>query len=113
LVCQNVTMEQFAERLQRLTPDLTWPVIDATGLEGGWDLTLTFSMRPMAMMMGGPMRPPDGAAPAGAVPTAADPIPGQTIFEAVDKQLGLKLEKRPRTASVIVIDHIESKPTEN
>jgi uncharacterized protein (TIGR03435 family) len=115
LTCQNVTMEQFAERLHRLTPDMSWPVIDATGLEGGWDLTLTFSMN--RMMMGGmPMRPPDGAAPggaAGAVPTAADPIPGQTLFEAIEKQLGLKLEKRPRTASVIVIDHIETKPTEN
>jgi uncharacterized protein (TIGR03435 family) len=114
LTCQNVTMEQFAERLHRLTPDMSWPVIDATGLEGGWDLSLVFSMRPM--MMGGPMRPPDSAAgggAAGAVPTAADPIPGQTLFEAIEKQLGLKLEKRPRTASVIVIDHIESKPTEN
>ena len=111
LTCQNVTMAQFAERLQRMAPDLSWPVIDATGLEGGWDLSLMFSMRPM--MMGAPMRPPDSAASAGAVPTAADPIPGQTIFEAIDKQLGLKLEKRPRTASVIVIDHIEPKPTEN
>jgi uncharacterized protein (TIGR03435 family) len=119
LTCQNVTMAQFAERLQRLTPDLTWPVIDGTGLEGGWDLSLVFSFRPQMMMMGAaPMMSAAGAGggPGGAgsaVPTAADPSGAQTIFEAIEKQLGLKLEKRPRTEKVIVIDHLEQRPTEN
>jgi uncharacterized protein (TIGR03435 family) len=116
LTCQNVTMAQFAERLHRLTPDMTWPVEDATGLEGGWDLSIVFSMRPMAMMMMGAGRPPDAAGGGGggsAVPTAPEPVGGQTIFEAIEKQLGLKLEKRQRNASVIVIDHIEPRPTEN
>ena len=117
LTCQNVTMAQFAERLQRLTPDLGWPVVDATGLEGGWDVSLLFSFRPQMMMMGAPMmRPPDGGGAGGAtsaVPTAADPAGGQTIFEAIEKQLGLKLEKRPRTEKVVVIDHLEQHPTEN
>jgi uncharacterized protein (TIGR03435 family) len=31
----------------------------------------------------------------------------------VSKELGLKLEKQRRPAPVLVIDHIEEKPTEN
>jgi uncharacterized protein (TIGR03435 family) len=111
MTCQNVTMAEFVERLYRITPDLNLPVSNATGLEGGWDLSLIFTWRPQ--MIGAPMRVPEGAAPASAVPTAADPIPGQTIFEAIEKQLGLKLEKEKRLAPIVVIDHIAQKPTEN
>jgi uncharacterized protein (TIGR03435 family) len=111
LVCQNVTMAYLAERLQRMTPDLSWPIADKTGLEGGWDLSLTFSMRPMMMMGPGP-RPAEGGGGA-AMPAASDPTGGQTIFEAIEKQLGLKLEKGKRSMPVYVIDHIEQKPTEN
>jgi len=32
---------------------------------------------------------------------------------AVEKQLGLKLEMQKRPESVVVIDHMEEKPTEN
>lgn len=46
--------------------------------------------------------------------TASDPIGGGvSLFDAVEKQLGLKLEVRKRTHSVLVIDHIEEKPTDN
>jgi uncharacterized protein (TIGR03435 family) len=111
MTCQNITMAQFAERLQNMAPELSWPVSDATGIEGGFDFTLTFSMRPMMM---GPVRPPgDGSGAAGALPSASDPTGGYTIFEALEKELGLKLEKQKRSMPVIVIDHIEQKPTEN
>ena len=36
-----------------------------------------------------------------------------TIFQALEKQLGMKLEPQKRTILVYVIDHIEQKPTEN
>ena len=110
LNCQNATMAQFAERLQNMAQELSWPVLDATGLEGGWDFSLTFSFGfGMAMMArgGGDM------VSAGGVPAAADPNGGLTIFEAVEKQLGLKLEKQKRPMPVIAIDHLEQKPTEN
>lgn len=119
--CQNATMAQFAERLQGMTPDLAWPVLDATGIEGGWDFTLTFSGGQM-MMMGGPMMGGGrgggdagqaAGQPAGAVPSASDPVQGYTLFEAMEKQLGLKLEKQKRSMPVIVVDHIEQKPTDN
>jgi uncharacterized protein (TIGR03435 family) len=111
LTCQNATMELFAERLQNISPDLAWPVRDATGLEGGWDLTLTFNPRPMMGMARGPIG--EGNAANAPVPTASDPSGAYTIFEAMEKQLGLKLEKEKRNLSVIVIDHLEQKPTEN
>jgi uncharacterized protein (TIGR03435 family) len=110
LTCQNITMAQFAERLQNMTPELNWPVLDATGIEGGWDFTLTFTQS--FPMLNGLGRGGDGQS-AGVVPTASDPTGGITIFDAVEKQLGLKLEKLKRPMPVIVIDHLEQKPTDN
>jgi uncharacterized protein (TIGR03435 family) len=118
MTCQNITMAQFTERLQNLTQEMNWPVEDATGIEGGWDFSLTFSMG-RGMMAGMPPPLPRGgdagpAGPAGApLPSAEEPTAGYTLFEAVEKQLGLKLEKQKRSMPVIVIDHIEQKPTEN
>lgn len=111
--CQNITMEQFADRLQNMTQELNWPVMNATEAEGGWDFTLTFSMGG-PMMMGGRGGGGGEGAPTGApVPSASDPTGGYTLFEAIEKQLGLKLEKQKRSMPVIVIDHLEQKPTEN
>ena len=98
LQCQNVTMEQFAAKLQELEPDdFVYPAEDATGLTGRWDFLLSFSPRGLVGQ-----KNPDGT-PNGAIP----------IDEAISKQLGLKLEKRKRTLPVIVIDHMDDKPIEN
>ena len=44
VTCQNVTMAQFAELLPGIAPGyLHTEVVDATGLEGGWDFTFSFS----------------------------------------------------------------------
>jgi uncharacterized protein (TIGR03435 family) len=114
--CQNITVAQFAERLQNMVRELSFPVLDATGIEGGWDFALTFSQNAM-MMMGGamPVRAGGGeGGPAGAaMPTGPDPTGGYTIFTAIEKQLGLKLEAQKRTLPVIVIDHLEQRPTDN
>lgn len=111
LTCQNITMAQFADRLQNMALELDWPVLDATGIEGGWDFALTFS-RNAGMMMGGGRGGDVGRAD-GAMPLASDPTGALTLFEAVEKQLGLKLEMHKRSMPVIVIDHMEQKPTEN
>ncbi len=105
LTCQNITMAQFADRLQNMTLELNWPVLDATGIEGGWDFVLTYSRNfGIAGGRGGEPRPTEGA---------SEPTGAFTLFEAVEKQLGLKLEMRKRPMPVIVIDHLEQKPTEN
>jgi uncharacterized protein (TIGR03435 family) len=114
LTCQNISMAQFADRLQNMAPTLNWPVLDATAIEGGWDFTLTFT-RLNPVMMNGPGRAGNTAPSAGdvPVPAASDPTGAITIFEAVEKQLGLKLEMQKRSMPVIVIDRIEQKPTDN
>jgi uncharacterized protein (TIGR03435 family) len=108
LTCQNISVAQFADRLQNMTQELSWPVVDATGIEGGWDFTLMYS-RNAGMMGGGcggePGRPE--------TPVASEPTGAATLFEAVEKQLGLKLEMGKRTSPIIVIDHLEQKPTDN
>ena len=106
---QNMSMAQLAEKLSAFAGTyIHSPVIDATGLEGGYDFTLTFS--PIAPAMLANLSRPPAADPTGA---AADPIGGVTIFEAVDKQLGLKLVEQKRPVRVLVIDHIDDKPDDN
>jgi hypothetical protein len=39
--------------------------------------------------------------------------PAPNIFQAVQEQLGLKLESKKVTGDVLVVDHIEKSPTEN
>ncbi len=110
LNCQNITMAQFAEQLRGMGQGLNLPPLDATQIDGGWDFTLTWNQR--AGMNMGPARPAEGAQP-NDVATASDPSGGYTIFEAVDKQLGLKLEMQKRPVPVIVVDHLDQKPTDN
>lgn len=109
---QNMSMAQLAEKLQYIGATyIHAPVLDATGLEGSYDFTLTFSLIPpaqLATMLAN--RPPDAAGGPGG---AADPIGGVSIFEAVEKQLGLKLVEQKRPVSVLVIDHIDQQPTDN
>lgn len=112
IACQNVTMAQFAEQLQRLVGGyIRNEVLDATGIDGAWDFAVSFS--PVGVVRGvGPRggdvsQPPDGA------PVASDPSGGVSVFDALNKQLGLKLEMQKRSLPVLVIDHIEEKPIDN
>jgi uncharacterized protein (TIGR03435 family) len=108
--CQNITMAQFAEQLKGVAQGLTLPPLDATQLDGTWDFILTWNQR--AGMNMGPARPAEGGQP-NDLASASDPGGGYTIFEAIDKQLGLKLEMQKRPVPVIVVDHLDAKPTDN
>lgn len=110
LTCQNTSMAYFADRLQNPGTGISGPVEDATGLEGGWDFTLSFNPLPQ-MLLNGPGR--GGDAGPGDAPIASDPGGGYTIFESIEKQLGLKLEAQKRPVPVIVIDKLNQTPTEN
>jgi len=99
--CTNMTMAEFAEELQNQAPGYLYnPVLDKTGLEGSYDLTLSFSGRGQAM--------PDANSKEDTDPTGA-----LSLFDAVSKQLGLKLAKEKRALPVLVIDSISETPTEN
>jgi uncharacterized protein (TIGR03435 family) len=71
------------------------PVIDKTGLTGKYDFHLSYDMhRPGA--------PPD-----------ADDAPGMIVFDAVQKQLGLKLVDARAPFDFVIIDRGEKTPTAN
>jgi uncharacterized protein (TIGR03435 family) len=116
-----MTMSQFAERLQNIAGGyIHSPVLDSTGLEGGWDFTLSFSPAGMVNSAGAGRGGRGGDA--GAVASlpgdgpgiaAADPSGALSLFDAVEKELGLKLELQKRPATVLVIDRLEQKPTDN
>jgi uncharacterized protein (TIGR03435 family) len=81
----HISMKLLATTLQGFIGDA---VVDETGLAGRFDLNLDFNVDERASSE------------------------GPTVFEAVQRQLGLKLEPRKGPVEVIVIDHVE-KPSAN
>ena len=84
----GVAMEALARNLVGRVGRI---VVDRTGLQGYYDINLTFSPE-------GP--PPPQGAPAGPAPDPASP----SLFTAMQEQLGLKLEPGRAPISVLVID---------
>ena len=92
-ICHNMTMAQLAKDLPGWGGiGIDRRVVDLTGLPGEYDFR--FEVDP-------PKKPG----------SAADDS-GPTIFDAMAR-LGLKLESRKLSTSVIVVDHVERVPTEN
>ncbi len=77
------------------------PVTDKTGLAGKYDFTLEFEG-----YMG-----PGGAFPPAAADGASATAP--TLPEALELQLGLKLEEKKAPLDVLVIEHVDKVPGEN
>jgi len=100
LTCRNTSMAQFAYLLFHgmAAGYVGSPVFDATGLEGGWDFTLNFS--PANLVKGG-----EGG--------SSDPSGAVSLPEAMERQIGVKMEMQKHPAQVLVIDHLERMPTEN
>ncbi len=104
ITCQNMNLTQFAVMLQNMANGyIRAPIKDATGLEGNWDLSVNFSG---VNLLPGAVFDPNG-------PERSDPNGSLTLPEALQKQLGLKLDLEKRLLPVLVIDHMEEKPTEN
>lgn len=93
--CRNITMEAFAAALRTMTfaPQYLNNLIvaDQTGIKGAWDFDLKYTVRITG-------------------PNAAE---STTLFDAVDKQLGLKLDLGQVTMPVVVMDSAIEKPTAN
>ena len=104
LYCQNVTMPQLADELHLFASYFPYRVLDESGLKGTYDLTLSFSSIE---------RLNPGDAGKGGDAGASEPNGAISMVDALNHQLGLKVEKQKRTLPVLVIDHIEEKPLEN
>jgi uncharacterized protein (TIGR03435 family) len=121
--CTNVTMDQFARELKGYSAAIIkTPVLNKSGIEGRYDLSLTFTGLGQLEALGlaqGSNTPKSsaGGGEASAAPGtggAGDPSGVPVLLtDAAAKQLGLKLilEKRPIPA--LVIDHINELPTDN
>jgi uncharacterized protein (TIGR03435 family) len=94
----RITMLMLASLIARFTRT---PVLDETALPGLFDVKLDWAR--------------DNGIPPALAPGAAPPEPadGPSIFEAVQQQLGLKLEKRKGPVDVLVVDHAEKTPLAN
>jgi uncharacterized protein (TIGR03435 family) len=104
--CKNTTMADLATNIQQMANAyIDHPVVDLTGLSGGWNFLMGWT--PKALMQPAPAAPQSaGTAAEAAVPD------GITVFDAMEKELGLKLVKQRRSIPVIVVDHIDEKPIE-
>jgi uncharacterized protein (TIGR03435 family) len=90
LVCTNMTMADLAEALPQFAPGYAdHAVVDLTNIKGAYDLKLEWVSR-LVIDQG-----------------------GLTMFDAVDKQLGLKLEARKLPMPFLVIDHVEKLAGDN
>ncbi len=77
----------FAEMIKG---QLQAPVTDSTGLKGKYDFTLSWSWEEPANESIGP-----------------------ALIDAVQAQLGLKLERKKGPVQILVVDHADKSPTEN
>jgi uncharacterized protein (TIGR03435 family) len=93
-----VPMDYFAWWISQ---SLDRPVVDQTGLKGGFDFDFAFTREL-----------PPGFSEGGNINGTPVDTSGPTLFEALPKQLGLKLERQKGPVKIMVIDHAE-KPVEN
>jgi uncharacterized protein (TIGR03435 family) len=96
--CSNMTMAALSEYMHTMPAGNQFlgnnPIIEDTGLKGSWNFAFSFTL------------------PGAGVGVVAGGN-GNVVFEAVEKQLGLKLEPRKAPIPVIVVDSVNEKPTEN
>jgi uncharacterized protein (TIGR03435 family) len=108
VTCKNTTMAEFSQNLQQAAGYIDHPVFDATGLAGGWNFSLGWT--PTRNLH--TPQVPNPNQPGGAIVEASDDAVDISVFEALQKELGLKLVKEKRSIPVIVVDHVDDRPLE-
>ena len=107
IACKNVTMAQFAAVLRGRAPNYIYcPVADKTGLGGAWDFTLLWTGL-------APVNGRVNAGQPGDKTEALAQVGSMSVFEAIDRELGLKLTVEKHPTPVLVVDRVEQKPTDN
>jgi len=89
------TMEKLA---QQISFQVGKPVTDATGLAGEYEIALYWASDNL------PAPKADAGDPADT---------GPTMMQALQEQLGLRLEQKKGPVDFLVVDHIDKMPTEN
>jgi uncharacterized protein (TIGR03435 family) len=108
--CKNTSMAELAQNLSRwASAYIDHPIVDATGLEGGWDFFIGWTPRKL-LDKAQPGNQTAPSSPESAM--ASDPGGGLSVFQALEKELGLKLVKQTRSIPVTVVDHVDEKPIE-
>jgi len=109
LIAAEATGTNIGALLKLLYLVLDRPIIDRTGLQGRYDITVEFARpegRGVFRPLGEPVPPPTP------LPEASDEPAGPSIFAAFEKQLGLKIEPSKGPRDFWVIDSLEH-PTAN
>jgi uncharacterized protein (TIGR03435 family) len=98
----EMTMTMLAGQL---SAQLRGPVVDATGLTGKYDISLYWnagdSLRTAAPAPGGGPTPVDAAST------------GPDLKQALQEQLGLRVESKKGPVEFVIVDHAEKTPSEN
>ncbi len=113
-VAKQQSISQLADFLEG---QLGKPVVDKTGLTAKYDYEFAFDRTGLP----GAFIPPAASASAAPTAGAAGAPPGfdsapsgaPSLFNAVQQELGLKLDPKKVTVELIVVDRIEKVPTEN
>ena len=93
---RNATLGDLASLFQRAILDR--PVVDETGVTGRYDFDLAWA--------------PDETQFGGDVPKASETAPSLPLFEAIEQQMGLRLEAKRGMVDTLVVDSVE-KPSGN
>jgi len=93
VACHGLSAAEIADNLHDMAGGyLRVPVVDSTGLKGTYDFDLKWTGR-------------------GQLAAAGED--GISIFDAVDKQLGLKLDLQKSPLPVVAVESVDEKPTPN
>jgi uncharacterized protein (TIGR03435 family) len=101
VVCTNMSMTELANQLPRLALGVVdRPVVDRTDIKGAYDFRFSWTIPSP-----GPNSPRS---------TPDEEVEGRSaVFDALDQQLGLRVQEQRQPVPVIVLDHIDRVPSEN
>ena len=92
LACRNSTIGELIERLPEIAPALfTLPIVDRTGLTGGYDFTFQYAPRSQT---------------SGAASDLA-------FFHSIEKQTGLRVKQETAPVPVLSVEGVNRTPTPN
>ena len=101
---------ELAKLCGALGRQLGRPVVDKTGLRGRYNISLYWESGVSDPMGSNSLSGPEAVDPANEASEAGG---GPSIFKALKKQLGLRLDSTSGAASVVFVDSVARKPTEN